>query len=354
MAVLERHVDVRHQALLLPHQLQQLLVESRRIGVEEADPLETGRRQQRLRQPRESMLAVVQILAVARRVLGDQAELADALRPRARRASFDQARDRPAAEASAPERNRAEGARVVAAFGDLEVGIAARRQHARRGVIEDHVGGRRRRRRAAEIDDRLDLEQRVERDEAVDLGNVARQLLAEAVHHAAGDQELADPLALARRHLEDGVDRLALGLVDEGAGVDDHRLGALHVGGDRVPAAGQLAEQDLAVDAVLGAAETDQTDAGGGLGTCHSRASLANERRCPGRARLGARRRAGMARRRRRRGLSARVAGSATRSAPCGAGSRSPAARAGRGGSCRTRSAGAAAPSGSRPGRPHR
>ena len=120
-----------------------------------------------------------------------------------------------------------------------------------------------------------DLAQLVEPDEAVDLRDLALELVAVAVHHAAGDEELrAGAALLARRHLEDGVDRLALRLVDEGAGVDDHGLGRVGVGHDLVAATRELAEQDLAVDEVLGAAEADQADGGGtGRGT-HERTIL--------------------------------------------------------------------------------
>ena len=57
MAVLERHVDVGHEALLAPHQPQELLVERRRIGVEEADPGKGRTGEQRLDEPHQAVLA---------------------------------------------------------------------------------------------------------------------------------------------------------------------------------------------------------------------------------------------------------------------------------------------------------
>ncbi len=68
------------------------------------------------------------------------------------------------------------------------------------------------------------------------------------------------PLALELRHLEDGVDRLLLGRVDERAGVDDDDVGVAGVGGDLVPGLSRVAQHDLAVDEVLRAAERDEAD----------------------------------------------------------------------------------------------
>src|SRR5258708_38848162 len=102
------------------------------------------------------MAPEAEVLAVAGGVLGDQVELQDAglLELAGLR---DQALDAAAAEAAAPDRDGAEGARVVAAFGDLEVGVAAGGEQAGRGVVEDQVGGRRQRRPAAQLHPAADL-----------------------------------------------------------------------------------------------------------------------------------------------------------------------------------------------------
>ena len=76
-------------------------------------------------------------------------------------------------------------------------------------------------------------------DDRVDFGNVAADLVAVALHEAAGDDQLA---ALCRhshlvpRHLQDRVDRLLLGRVDEAACVDDQNLGVLGRAVSRPPA----------------------------------------------------------------------------------------------------------------------
>ena len=56
-------------------------------------------------------------------------------------------------------------------------------------------------------------------------------------------------------HLEDGVDRLLLRLVDEGAGVDDEHVGVGGVAGQFVPLLLGEPEHHLGVDEVLRAAE---------------------------------------------------------------------------------------------------
>ena len=75
----------------------------------------------------------------------------------------------------APERDRAEGARVVAPLGDLQVGVAAGGEQARRRVVEDpsevEVGAAERRRRlqVTQLNQLRHLAELVEGDEAVDL-----------------------------------------------------------------------------------------------------------------------------------------------------------------------------------------
>src|SRR5882724_9537306 len=120
----------------------------------------------------------------------------------------------------------------------------------------------RKRRTAAQLDQLPHLAQLVEPHEAVDLGDLPRQVGAEAVDHAAGDEHLLDPLALLPHHFEDGVDRLLLCLLDEGAGVDDDGLGALQLGDDLIASAGELPQHHLAVDEVLGAAQADHAHPG--------------------------------------------------------------------------------------------
>ncbi len=211
-----------------------------------------------------------EILAVAGGVLGDQVELGDPRRLELPRLG-DQALDRAAAEAAAPDRDRAEGARVVAPLGDLEIRVPLGGEQPGGGVVEDHVGRRGQRRAAAELHHIPHLAELVEADEAVDLGDLPGELIAEAVHHAAGHQHPLDPLPLAADHLQDGVDRLLLGLLDEGAGVDHHRIRPVEVVDHLIAPAPQLSEHDLGVDEVLGAAQADHAHAGAADGVGHRR-----------------------------------------------------------------------------------
>jgi hypothetical protein len=60
--------------------------------------------------------------------------------------------------------------------------------------------------------------------------------------------------------LENRVDRLLLGPVDEGAGVDDQHVRLRRVLGQLVAGALGEAEHDFRVDEVLRTAERDETD----------------------------------------------------------------------------------------------
>jgi hypothetical protein len=70
-------------------------------------------------------------------------------------------------------------------------------------------------------------------DDGVDFGDVGADLVAVALDEAAGDDEALGAAAvgdLVLHHLEDGVDGLLLGGVDEGAGVDDEDVGVFGAG----------------------------------------------------------------------------------------------------------------------------
>jgi hypothetical protein len=66
-------------------------------------------------------------------------------------------------------------------------------------------------------------------------------------------------------HLEDGVDGLLLGGVDEAAGVDDDDLGVFGAGGQLGSVVVEQAHHDLRVDEVFGAAERDEAYLGAGF-----------------------------------------------------------------------------------------
>jgi len=105
----------------------------------------------------------------------------------------------------------------------------------------------------------------IQADERVDLFvQRGREILGEALRHAAGDDQLL--LAAALLHalvlvdLEDVADRLLLGGIDEGAGVDDDDIGLIRVIHEGERALLQLADHDLAVDPVLRATQADEVD----------------------------------------------------------------------------------------------
>ena len=159
-------------------------------------------------------------------------------------------------------RDDAERAGVVAALADLHVGEPGRgRQHARQRVVVDPGG---------QVGPRLVARGGVARHRAQDLGDLARaerrvdlrDLLAQlgvvALREAAGHDEAFRPAdLLLARHLEDRVDGLLLGPVDERAGVDDDHVRLPGVGHELVAGALEPPEHHLAVDEVLGAPEAD-------------------------------------------------------------------------------------------------
>ena len=68
-------------------------------------------------------------------------------------------------------------------------------------------------------------------DDGVDFRNVLLDFVAIAFDQAAGDDQLLRAAgSLVLRHLQDGVDRLLLGSVDERAGVDDDDVGVFGAG----------------------------------------------------------------------------------------------------------------------------
>ena len=100
-------------------------------------------------------------------------------------------------------------------------------------------------------------------DDCVDLGDVLPDLVAVALHQAAGDDDaLGAAFGLVLDHLEDGRDRLLLGGVDEAAGVDDDDLGVFGVGGEGGSVVVEHAHHHFGVDEVFGTAKRDEADLG--------------------------------------------------------------------------------------------
>ncbi len=259
---------------------------------------------------------VAEVLAVGRGVLADEEQLLDALRGEPLALLQHVARTA-ADEGAAEGRDRAEGAAPVAAARQLErrhragVEATAYGAGAGRGRARTDVGGvggrgpgvsrdrhrrgvpvdRRDRQQAAAVgrrvrvvhlacDDRSqlggDVGVVVEAEDRVGLGQRLGQVLAIALGEAAhGDDGLgpAAVLHLQVRRLEQGVDGVLLGRLDEAAGVDQDRVGVLRIGDQHEPARLEASGQLLGVDLVARAAERDDRDLerrrgldGGGLG----------------------------------------------------------------------------------------
>ncbi len=268
--VLEGHVQVG-QDLALGHQRDQVVHARIGIHVVHADPdAELAERlgqieQARLdRAPAPEAGAVLDVHPVGRGVLRDHQDLLDAGVGERLGLAHDLV-DRPADQVAAHRRDDAEAAAVVAAFGDLEVGVvlrrepdALRRHEVGEGVVRlgqvamhrvhDLLGGVR-------AGDREHLGVRGE--DHVVLGA-----------EAAGD----DHLAVLGERLADRVERLLDRGVDEAAGIDDDQVGVVVAARDRVALGAQPGQDVLGVDGRLGAAEGNEADARqvGGLECGHA------------------------------------------------------------------------------------
>ena len=94
----------------------------------------------------------------------------------------------------------------------------------------------------------------------VDLGQFGFHFLRIALHQTAGDHKALHPAGLlVLRHVEDGLDGLALGGLDKPAGVDHAHVGLGHVLGNLPARRAQQGEHVLAVHQVFGAAERNQS-----------------------------------------------------------------------------------------------
>ena len=169
--------------------------------------------------------------------------------------------DRPRDEVAAQRRDDAEGAAVVAAFGNLQIGVVARRQldALRRQQVE--IGIMRRRRRLVHR----------RHDALIGLrsgdGEHVRVLVADHVRlgaEAAGD----DDAAVLGQRVADRLQRLVAGRIEEAAGVDDDQVGAVMLARDLVALGAQPRDDALGIDERLRAAEADETDAWGGHDVC--------------------------------------------------------------------------------------
>ena len=145
--VLERQVDVAADLLALRHRRQDVVGDRRRVEVEEPDPGQPVNGVELAQQASERS-AFAAVDAEERRVLGDEQQLADPTLGERPGLAHDRFAGAAAVRAS-QRRNDAEGARVVTALGDLDIGKVSRRRQVAGsvGVVEvigDSGGGERR------------------------------------------------------------------------------------------------------------------------------------------------------------------------------------------------------------------
>jgi hypothetical protein len=146
--------------------------------------------------------------------------------------------------------------------------VRGRGEHARRGLVVEIGRGLVAERKHgkltrvdARVGDRRDVVNLARADKGVDLGHLGAQLVAVALDEATRDDEpLTLPLGLQARGFEDGVDRLFLRRVDKATRVDDERVGLGRVARDLVAFLLQPPHHHLAIDEVLRAAQTDESN----------------------------------------------------------------------------------------------
>ncbi len=260
--VLQRHVHVRADLRQRSHGIDELRVDGRGIEIEQPDPADPVDVVQPVQQMREPAAPEAAVASPHRGVLRDEDQLAHAGRRERARLGEDRllaAR----AEAAAQLRDDAERARMIAAFGDLQVrGGRRRRDEPRQKVVlglRFEIEPYRPLARARVVEQLDDRGVRAGADDAVDLGNQRLQLFAEALRETAGDDELLTrALALGMR--EDRLGRLRLRRIDERTGVDDDRVRLIGLRDQRPAGCAELGDHHFGVDQVLRAAKRDKGD----------------------------------------------------------------------------------------------
>ena len=138
--MLQRQVDVAADLPALSHRRKHVLGDRGGIEIQQADPLEAVDPVQLAKQARKRA-TLTAVDSVERRVLRDEEQLLDPAVGQIARFADDRGRV-PAAKLSAQRRDDAERAGVVAAFGDLDVGVVRRRREDTRGGGIVQIGWR--------------------------------------------------------------------------------------------------------------------------------------------------------------------------------------------------------------------
>jgi hypothetical protein len=170
----------------------------------------------------------------------------------------------------------AEGAGVVAAFGDFDVGHVVRREaEAGCGVVGNvaRLGGDGVERAVclkitlqSLADNGGDVGDLVEPDEGIDFGEEAGKVFLKTLGEAACHNDF---LFFARGvflsgvdGVDDGADGFVFGNIDKRAGVDDESIGKLGIRHESHAFILQVSEHDLGVDEVLGTAKGNESNLG--------------------------------------------------------------------------------------------
>jgi len=208
-------------------------------------------------------LGVFEIDAIGTGVLRDHQQLLDAVTCQLFRLA-QHLIDRPRNQIAAHAGNDAEAATMIAAFGNLQIGVVLRREldadiviATRHQVDEGIVPLRQRRVHGAHhagVILRPADRQHI---------RVHRADLLRALAETTGD----DHLAVFGQRLADGVERFGHCRVDETAGIDHHHIGGIVARHNVVTLRAQLGEDALGIDQRLGAAETDEAHFR--IGCCH-------------------------------------------------------------------------------------
>ena len=270
--VLDRDVEIGAELRRLGKEPDDLLVDPLGVQVEQADAEVPGERRDGAHERGEP--AAAPAFAEARDVLPDEVELAHAgVDQRARLVEHRGART--AGVRPADRRDQAVVAAVAAAVGDLQVRPGAGGQRAieraarEKGPARAPQPARPRRPERQPLAEARDL---LGREQQVHRGVARRQLVGEAVDHAAGDDD--EPPGALRLPGNGGGDRLVRLLdrrADEGAGVDQQQVRVLALGHQPPAAGAEPADQVLGVHQVLRAAEAHDAREGHPLRPCHGR-----------------------------------------------------------------------------------
>ena len=157
---------------------------------------------------------------------------------------------------AAERRDDAEGAAVVAAFRNLEIGVVARRQldALRRQKIDERFVRRRGRLVHGGHDALIGLRS----------GNGEHVGMPFADNVGLGAEASGnDHAAVFGKCRADGVEQLVARRIEEPTGVDDNQIGAVMLSGDFIAFGAQAREDAFGIHKGLRASEADKADAGG-------------------------------------------------------------------------------------------